>query len=70
MTWVDGFDSSNIQRIGYEKEDEKLTVVFKNGKTYVYDSVTESVFDDFQSAKSKGKFFNQSIRGVYEFNQV
>jgi hypothetical protein len=55
-------ESSNIKSIGYDPEKKIMHVVFNSGKTYEYTS-DDMEFSDFQKSPSKGKFFNEHIRG-------
>jgi hypothetical protein len=52
-----------IDSIGYEKN--VLEVRFCNGGLYQYLDVPESVLAELMRAASKGRFFNQRIRGRY-----
>jgi hypothetical protein len=52
-----------IDSIGYEKN--VLEVRFCNGGLYQYLDVPESVLAQLMRANSKGRFFNQQIRGRY-----
>jgi hypothetical protein len=71
-------DSSNISSIGYrnitENDETKETLVvivnFKNGNTYEVYDIKMEVFDEFLSSHSKGRFFNNYIRGLYEIVKV
>jgi len=65
---VQNFDSSLIKSIAYESR--VLTVLFTNGKMYAYDKVPKRVFEDFCSAQSKGKYFNENIRGEYDSEEI
>jgi len=56
-------ESSMIDSIGYEKN--VLEVRFCNGGLYQYLDVPESVLAQLMRANSKGRFFNQQIRGRY-----
>ena len=56
-------ESSMIDSIGYEKN--VLEVRFRNGGLYQYLDVPESVLGQLMNAPSKGRFFNQRIRGRY-----
>jgi KTSC domain len=62
--------STVIANFDYEPESEKLTVLFKSGRTYVYQQVPEDVFRAFASARSKGAFFNHRIRDNYAFEEL
>lgn len=61
------FDSSVIHSAVHSGKMNKLLIIFDSGKTYVYYGVTREVWDDFKNAESQGKFFNEHIRGKYEF---
>ena len=56
-------ESSMIDSIGYEKS--VLEVRFRNGGLYQYLDVPESVLAALMRASSKGRFFNQRVRGRY-----
>jgi hypothetical protein len=56
-------ESSMIDSIGYEKK--VLEVRFCNGGLYQYLDVPESLLAGLMRASSKGRFFNQEIRGRY-----
>lgn len=49
----------------YDTESQALTVVFPNGRRYVYEGVPPDLWRGLQEAGSAGKFFNDNIRGVY-----
>lgn len=51
--------SSNVSAIGYE--DGIIQVRFKNGSVYQYFSCSESLFQSFFNASSKGKFVHQHL---------
>ena len=51
--------SSNVSAIGYE--DGIIQVRFKNGFVYQYFSCSESLFQSFLNASSKGKFVHQHL---------
>jgi hypothetical protein len=56
-------DSSSIDSIGYEKNI--LEVGFRNGGVYQYFDVPEETLIMLLQADSKGRFFNQNVRGRY-----
>lgn len=53
-------DSSSIKAIGYQ--DGVCCVEFQNGHLFAY-PMEPREFETFAQAESKGKYFNQSIRG-------
>lgn len=56
-------DSSSIDSVGYERN--VLEVRFRNGGLYQYLDVPEQAVVALMRAESKGRFFNQEIRGRY-----
>ena len=61
-TWQP-INSSNIARLGYAPELEKLYVEFRATGTVVeYDDVSESEFAALMAADSKGQHFSTHIR--------
>jgi hypothetical protein len=62
--------SSTIAAIGYDEATETLEVEFVSGAVYRYRSVNRDVFEDFRAATSKGRFFNEQIRGAYLWQEV
>lgn len=62
--------SSNLEQIGYDSDNQELYIVFKkSGLTYVYSDVPESVFEELKNAESLGGYFNQNIKDVYSFRK-
>ena len=60
-------DSSNVESIGYDPDTRELYVHFKRSGNYVYSEVEEWVFGEFLQADSKGRYLNQMIKGVYNY---
>jgi hypothetical protein len=65
-----GMPSSVISSFDYEPEECLLTILFRNGRIYVYYDVPADVADDFGNAPSKGSFFNTFIRDHYHYREV
>ena len=57
------FQSSAIRTVDYD--GYTLTVQFHSGRVYSHAGVPQSVYDAFMSAASKGRYYNQHIRGRY-----
>ena len=70
MDWISTPESSSIAAFAYDAEDLALYVRFKNGRTYRYAGVPESLFDAFVDADSKGAFFNAEVQGSYPYSQI
>lgn len=61
-------NSSNIESIGYEKND--LFVEFKTGNIYKYSNVEKTLYEDFLKSESKGQFLNSFIKNNYKYSRL
>lgn len=57
--------SSAIEEIEYNTEDETMAVTFTDGSQYDYPSIRRDQFMEFVNAPSKGSFFNANVRGQW-----
>ena len=62
--------STAIADLDYDLGRERLTVTFVTGRIYEYVDVPREVAASFQSAFSKGSFFNGYIRDRYDFREI
>ncbi len=62
--------SSAVADINYDRARARLTVKFVTGRIYEYVDVPSEVAASFQSAFSKGTFFNSFIRDRYDFREL
>lgn len=62
--------SSSIESIGYGTKKKALIVKFLNGGVYVYEDVTQKIFNDFLSVSSKGQYHSQFIKGQFTFRMI
>jgi len=62
--------SSNIKCVGYDESSQTLGIIFKDGGSYEYRNVPESVFNDLRLASSVGKYFSQYIKDRYRCRKV
>lgn len=58
-------ESSNIKGASYNAMAQVLDITFKNGRTYEYFDVPQSLVDEFIAADSSGKFFFARIKSNY-----
>ena len=58
--------SSAIRAIGYDATTSFLKITFSEGHTYDFCGVPEHVFNGLLDAPSKGRYYNDHIRGFYE----
>lgn len=62
--------SSNLASIGYDPGSLMLEVEFKDGSVYQYFDVSETVYQEFMRAGSKGQFLNANIKHSYRYAKV
>ena len=60
--------SSTISEINYD--GKLLTITFNNGSEYVYEGVSEKIYEDFSKAESKGKYFHENINYRYTYSRI
>lgn len=60
-------NSSLIDRIVFDDDAETLTIWFKRTGKYVYYGVPRAIYDAFAKAQSAGRFFNEAIKGRFEY---
>lgn len=65
---ITSVSSSNISTIGYERYT--LIISFKDGGTYEYEDVPESVYNSLMSASSHGSYFSDNIKNVYRCRKI
>lgn len=65
-----GMQSKVIADIDYDRKSQGLKVTFVTGRTFEYIDVPAEVAASFQSAFSKGTFFNGYIRDRYDFREI
>lgn len=69
-TYRQELNSSMIKYAEYNPDLQELTITFNNDEDYLFSEVEESVVRDFFSAESHGKYFNQNIKGKYNYSKI
>jgi lysyl-tRNA synthetase class 2 len=59
------FSSELLVHGTYDDERRVLDLTFRNGRTYTYNDVPASVWQELQEADSPGQYFNSAIRNVF-----
>ena len=59
--------SEAVAQIEYDPPSRTLFVRFTSGEWYSYFDVPPGVAADFEAADSKGRFFQEQIRGRYAY---
>lgn len=62
--------SSNIISIGYDEDTQILEIEYKKNSIYHYFEVPQSEFDGLMNASSHGRYLNENIKDVYEYEQI
>jgi len=62
--------SSDLASVGYDKNSQVLEIEFNNGAIYQYLNVPASIHAGLMAASSKGRYFNDHIKGVYQYRKV
>lgn len=62
----EGFTSSNLDIVGYNRDNKTLYVEFQSGPAvYAYEGVLESTYDMLLNSHSVGSFYANYIQGKY-----
>lgn len=62
--------STVILKSSYNAETSTLTITFVSGLVYDYKNVPEETYKAMISSGAKGIYFNQHIKGKYEWEKV
>lgn len=62
--------SSYLKQVGYNQKERIFQVEFNTGEIYQYFSVPHILFEKFQKASSKGKYFINNIRDKFQYQKM
>lgn len=63
-------ESKMIRSIGFNQATSILEIEFNSGAIWQYSDFPESLWYEFESSESKGKFFHREIKNQYNEYQV
>lgn len=64
-------DSSNLKAIGYDPNTRELFVqMVRNDSVYKYADVSLNLFERFNDAESKGRFFVKEIKDKFKTTKL
>jgi len=63
-------ESSMIRSIGYDANNSTLEIEFNSGAVWQYFDFPESLWYEFESSDSQGKFFHREIKNQYSESRV
>jgi hypothetical protein len=67
---TDEVNAGFFQKTGYNPIPHTLTIYFKDGSTYAYKMVPEKVYSKLVRSDHPGLFFNDEIKGKYDFELI
>ncbi|AZI66922.1 KTSC domain-containing protein [Kaistella daneshvariae] len=62
--------SSNIESIGYDKQNQELYIKFLNQTIYVYKGVPQHEYQNLLEAPSQGSYLNRNFKNVYPYERI
>lgn len=62
--------SSAIETVDYNDEENVLEIEFRHGGVYRYFDVPEDIFRDLLTAGSRGRYFQDHVRGEYNYRRL
>jgi len=63
-------ESSMMSHVDYDEDASELDITFEGGRTYRYFKVPHEIYDGLLQADSKGEFFNEHIKNLFDYNEV
>jgi hypothetical protein len=63
-------ESTTLATVGYDENLKWLQLEFCCRAVYLYIGVPAAVFEALLDASSKGRYFNETIRGRYFYRQI
>lgn len=63
-------ETSAIESVDYDEKTTELVVTFRDSRSYKYFNVPVVVFRNFVNSPVKSKFFNNIIRGYYDYKKM
>ncbi|MCX7238537.1 KTSC domain-containing protein [Polynucleobacter sp.] len=58
--------SSAMDAVGYDKDKQRLFIKFKQGDTYTFCRVPESIHQGLMTAGSKGSYYDNFIKDKFD----
>ena len=63
-------ESTTLAALAYDEAREILQLEFRGSAIYRYFGVPAPVYEGLLAAPSKGKYFNQAIRGNFRYSRA
>ena len=62
--------STTLVTVSYDDDGERLQLEFCSRAVYEYSNVPAAVYQSLLDASSKGRYFNQAIRGHFPYRLI
>jgi len=62
--------STCVNDVSYNPLTREMTIIFQQRGTYKYSNVPLDVYTDFETAGSRGTYFNLYIRPTYSYERI
>ena len=62
--------STNLSAIGYDRPSRTMRILFLEGSAYDFEGIPAKLYNQLMEADSKGTFFQECIKGQYNFRKV
>lgn len=63
-------DSSNVESVGFDENEQILYVRFLTGATYIYKGVNNYEYEGLLSAPSVGSYLHRNIKNNYPYERI
>jgi hypothetical protein len=63
-------NSSQINKVGYDEDNNVLVIEFSTGVKYEYYDVPDHIYYDMLNAASIGRYMNQYIRNKFKYKKI
>lgn len=63
-------ESSNVESVGYDENEQILYVRFLTGAMYIYKGVNNYEFEGLLSAPSVGSYLHRNIKNNYPYERI
>ncbi len=63
-------NSSTIESIGYDEQNQEVYMRFQNASLYIYKGVPIHEFENLRDAPSLGSYLHRNYKNVYPYERI
>ena len=63
-------ESSNVESIGYDRQNMIVYIQYINGGLYIYKNVSEMEYEGLLHAPSIGSYLHRNFKNVYPYERI